>query len=196
MSAASFPRRQQAYRLKRAAIAGAGAVVIAAAGVVAGLAGLTALAVVLLLTAGPVGLYARHWMRLASRSQVGTLGGRGAAGTRNARARGLAAAPLNRLASRWGHRPRRDRTDRRRVRDRDQDTHLPPQPPHQGQRAGSLAAPSSPPLVPTRRATSPVRHTRTRRADPTRRPRGLCRSPRGSAACRGRRQYSAEVPHR
>jgi hypothetical protein len=71
VSAASFPRRQQAYRLKRAAIAGAVAVVIAAAGVVAGLAGLTAAAVVLLLTAGASGLYARHWARLARRSRVG-----------------------------------------------------------------------------------------------------------------------------
>jgi Holliday junction resolvase-like predicted endonuclease len=71
VSAAPYPRRQQAYRLKRAAIAGAGAVAITAAGLAAVLAGLTALAVVLLLTAGPVGLYARHWARLASRSRIG-----------------------------------------------------------------------------------------------------------------------------
>jgi Holliday junction resolvase-like predicted endonuclease len=71
VSAAPYPRRQQAYRLKRAAGAGAGAVAITAAGLAAGLAGLTALAVVLLLTAGTVGLYARHWARLARRSRVG-----------------------------------------------------------------------------------------------------------------------------
>jgi Holliday junction resolvase-like predicted endonuclease len=46
-------------------------VTITAAGLTAGLAGLTALAVVLLLTADAVGLYARHWARLAHRSRVG-----------------------------------------------------------------------------------------------------------------------------
>jgi Holliday junction resolvase-like predicted endonuclease len=71
VSAAPYPRRQQAYRLKRAAGAGAGASAITAAGLTAGLAGLTAAAVVLLLTAGAVGLYARHWARLAGRSRVG-----------------------------------------------------------------------------------------------------------------------------
>jgi Holliday junction resolvase-like predicted endonuclease len=71
VSAAPYPRRQQAYRLKRAAGAAAGAVAITAAGLTAGLAGLTAAAVVLLLTAGAVGLYARHWARLARRSRVG-----------------------------------------------------------------------------------------------------------------------------
>jgi hypothetical protein len=71
VSAAPYPRRQQAYRLKRAAVAAAGAVAITAAGLTAALAGLTALAVVLLLTAGAVGLYARHWARLAGRSRVG-----------------------------------------------------------------------------------------------------------------------------
>jgi hypothetical protein len=71
VSAAPYPRRQQAYRLKRAAGAGAGAVTITAAGLAPALAGLTALAVVLLLTAAAVGLYARHWARLARRSRVG-----------------------------------------------------------------------------------------------------------------------------
>jgi Holliday junction resolvase-like predicted endonuclease len=71
VSAAPYPRRQQAYRLKRAAGAGAGAVAITAAGLTAALDGLTAIAVVLLLTAGAVGLYARHWARLARRSRVG-----------------------------------------------------------------------------------------------------------------------------
>jgi Holliday junction resolvase-like predicted endonuclease len=71
VSAAPYPRRQQAYRLKRAARAATGAVAITAAGLTAGLAGLTALAVVLLLTAGALGLYARHWLRLARRSRVG-----------------------------------------------------------------------------------------------------------------------------
>jgi Holliday junction resolvase-like predicted endonuclease len=71
VSAASYPRRQQAYRLKRAASVGVSAVAITAAGLAAGLAGLTAIAVVLLLTAGALGLYARHWARLACRSRVG-----------------------------------------------------------------------------------------------------------------------------
>jgi hypothetical protein len=125
VSAASFPRRQQAYRLKRPAGAGAGAVAITAAGLTAGLAGLTAAAVVAPADRGCIGPV-RASLRAAGRPKPdrGTLGGRGAAGTRNARVRGLAAAPLNRLAARWGHRPRRDRTDRRRVRDRDQDPHL------------------------------------------------------------------------
>jgi hypothetical protein len=59
VSAAPYPRRQQAYRLKRAAGSVGGAVAITAAGLTAALAGLTALAVVFLLTAGAVGLYAR-----------------------------------------------------------------------------------------------------------------------------------------
>jgi hypothetical protein len=71
VSAAPYPRRQQAYRLKRAAGAAAGAAAITAAGLTAGLAGLTAAAVMLLLTAGAVGLYARHWARLARRSRIG-----------------------------------------------------------------------------------------------------------------------------
>jgi hypothetical protein len=70
-SAAPYPRRQQAYRLKRAAGPAAAAVATAALGVLAGLAGLAALAGVLLLAAGALGLYARRWMRLAARSRVG-----------------------------------------------------------------------------------------------------------------------------
>jgi Holliday junction resolvase-like predicted endonuclease len=71
VSAAPYPRRQQAYRLKRAARPAAGAVVLAALGVLAGLAGFAALAGVLLLAAVALGLYARHWVRLAGRSRVG-----------------------------------------------------------------------------------------------------------------------------
>ncbi len=71
MRAAPYPRRQQAYRLKRAAAAGAGGVVIGAVGLGAGVAGLTALALVLLLTASALALRARHWVALAGRSRVG-----------------------------------------------------------------------------------------------------------------------------
>jgi hypothetical protein len=45
--------------------------VLAAVGVLAGLAGFAALAGVLLLAAAALGLYARHWVRLAARSRVG-----------------------------------------------------------------------------------------------------------------------------
>jgi Nuclease-related domain len=71
VSAASYPRRQQAYRLKRAAGPAAGAVATAVAGVLAGLAGSAALAGMLLLAASALGLCARHWVRLAARSRVG-----------------------------------------------------------------------------------------------------------------------------
>jgi Nuclease-related domain len=71
VSAGPYPRRQQAYRLKRAAGAGAGTVVVGAVGVVVGLGGLHGIALVLLLTAGALGLYARRWVRLAGRSRVG-----------------------------------------------------------------------------------------------------------------------------
>jgi Nuclease-related domain len=71
VSAASYPRRQQAYRLKRAAGPAAGAVATAVAGVLAGLTGSAALAGLLLLAASALGLYARHWVRLAARSRVG-----------------------------------------------------------------------------------------------------------------------------
>jgi hypothetical protein len=69
--AAPYPRRQQAYRLKRAAGPAAGAVVLAALGVLAALARQSALAGVLLLAAAALSLYARHWVRLAGRSRVG-----------------------------------------------------------------------------------------------------------------------------
>lgn len=71
LSTVPYPRRQQAYRLRRAAGTGARAVVIAAVGLLAGLAGMVALAVVLLLVASAFGLYAAHWVRLAGRSRVG-----------------------------------------------------------------------------------------------------------------------------
>jgi hypothetical protein len=71
VSAAPYPRRQQAYRLKRAAGPAAGAVATATLSVLAGLAGLAALAGVLLLAAAALGLYSRHWARLAARSRVG-----------------------------------------------------------------------------------------------------------------------------
>lgn len=71
MSAAPYPRRQQAYRLKRAAGPATGALVMVTVGVLAGLAGFAALAGLLLLTASALGLYARHWLRLAARSRIG-----------------------------------------------------------------------------------------------------------------------------
>jgi Holliday junction resolvase-like predicted endonuclease len=71
LSAAPYPRRQQAYRLKRAAGSAAGALATAALGVLVVVAGFGVLAGVLLLAATGLGLYARHWVRLAGRSRVG-----------------------------------------------------------------------------------------------------------------------------
>jgi hypothetical protein len=71
VSAAPYPRRQQAYRLKRAAGPAAAAIATAALGALAGLAGSAALAAVLMLAVAALGLYACHWVRLAARSRVG-----------------------------------------------------------------------------------------------------------------------------
>jgi hypothetical protein len=71
VSAAPYPRQQQADRLKRAVRPAAGALAMAALGVLAGLAGSAALAGMLLLAAAAFGRRARHWVRLARRSRVG-----------------------------------------------------------------------------------------------------------------------------
>jgi hypothetical protein len=194
--AAPYPRRQQAYRLKRAAGAAAGAVAITAAGVVAALAGLTALAVVLLLTAGAVGLYARHWARLARRSQ---------AGARSEDQVRHALATLEREGWRlhhslaWHHGGDIDHvaiapTGIAFAIDTKTRTYNPVHLTKVNEQAAWLRHHRRR-WVPPRRATSALRHARTRRVDPTRRPRGLRQPPRESATCRGRHERSAEVPH-
>ena len=67
----NYARRQQCRRLSHAAKAGLGSVIAALFGLVVASAGAAALAGLLLLTAGGLGLYARHWLSLAGRSRVG-----------------------------------------------------------------------------------------------------------------------------
>lgn len=71
MGSASYPRRQQARRLKHAAAAGASAAVALVLAVLGVLAELVVVALVLVLLAGALALYARHWARLAGRARVG-----------------------------------------------------------------------------------------------------------------------------
>ena len=67
----SFPRRQQARRLRRAAASGAAAIVAGALAVIAVGAGATALAGLLALVMAALVVDARRWVRLAARSRVG-----------------------------------------------------------------------------------------------------------------------------
>ena len=87
----SFPRRQQARRLRRAAASGSAAIVAGAFAASAASVGATALAGLLALGMAALLLDARRWMRLAARSRVGarsegavrrTLGGLEAEGWR------------------------------------------------------------------------------------------------------------------
>ena len=71
MSAFSFPRRQQARRLRRAAASGSAAVVAGALAATAAGAGATALAGLVALAMAALLLDARRWVRLAARSRVG-----------------------------------------------------------------------------------------------------------------------------
>jgi len=67
----SFPRRQQARRLRRAAASGAAAIVAGALAATAAVAGATALAGLLALVMAGLVVDARRWVRLAARSRVG-----------------------------------------------------------------------------------------------------------------------------
>ena len=67
----NYARRQQYRRLSRAGRAAAGSVAAALLALIVGGAGAAPLAGLLLLTAFGLGLYARHWLALASRSRVG-----------------------------------------------------------------------------------------------------------------------------
>jgi len=67
----SFPRRQQARRLRRAGASGAAAVVAAGLAAVAASVGAIALAGLLALVMAALVLDARRWVRLAARSRVG-----------------------------------------------------------------------------------------------------------------------------
>ena len=67
----NYARRQQYRRLSRAGRAAAGSIAAALLALVVGGAGAAPLAGLLLLTAFALGLYARHWLRLAGRSRVG-----------------------------------------------------------------------------------------------------------------------------
>jgi len=87
----SFPRGQQARRLRRAAASGAAAIVAGALAATTADIGATALAGVLALVMAALVLDARRWVRLAARSRVGArsedavrraLGGLGAEGWR------------------------------------------------------------------------------------------------------------------
>jgi hypothetical protein len=67
----NYARRQQYRRLSRAGKVGLGSVIAALFGVATARAGASALAGLLLLAAGGLGLFARHWFSLARRSRVG-----------------------------------------------------------------------------------------------------------------------------
>jgi hypothetical protein len=67
----NYARRQQYRRLSHAGRAALGSVVTGLLGRVVATAGAPALAGLLLLTAGGLGFYARHWLLLARRSRVG-----------------------------------------------------------------------------------------------------------------------------
>jgi hypothetical protein len=67
----SFPRRQQARRLRRAAGSGSAAIVAGAFAAAAASIGVTALAGLLALVMAALLLDARRWVRLAARSRVG-----------------------------------------------------------------------------------------------------------------------------
>ena len=67
----SFPRRQQARRVRRAAASGSAAIVAGALAVSAAGVGATALAGLLALVMAALLLDARRWVRLAARSRVG-----------------------------------------------------------------------------------------------------------------------------
>jgi hypothetical protein len=69
--ALSFPRRQQARRLRRAGASGAAAIVAGGLAATAGGAGATALAGLLAVVVVALVLDARRWVRLAARSRVG-----------------------------------------------------------------------------------------------------------------------------
>jgi len=69
--ALSFPRRQQARRLRRAATSGSAAIVAGALAATAASVGATALAGLLALVMAALVLDARRWVRLAARSRVG-----------------------------------------------------------------------------------------------------------------------------
>ena len=71
MFLSSFPRRQQARRLRRAAASGAAAIAAGGLSAMAGGAGATALAGFLALVMAALVLDARRWVRLAARSRVG-----------------------------------------------------------------------------------------------------------------------------
>ena len=71
MGSASYPRRQQARRLKHAAAAGASAAIALVLAMLGLLAGQVVVALVLVLIAGALARYARHWARLAGRARVG-----------------------------------------------------------------------------------------------------------------------------
>ena len=67
----SFPRRQQARRLRRAAASGSAAIVAGAFAAAAASIGATALAGLMALVMAALLLDARRWVRLAARSRVG-----------------------------------------------------------------------------------------------------------------------------
>ncbi len=67
----SFPRKQQYRRLKRAGISGAGGLAALAAAAFAVSLGALLVAVAFTAVAGGCGLYARHYVHLASRAGVG-----------------------------------------------------------------------------------------------------------------------------
>jgi hypothetical protein len=148
VSAASYPRRQQTYRLKRAVRPAAAAVATAVVGVLAGLAGFAALAGMLLLTAAALGLYARHWVRPPARSGSAHAQ-RTRSGARSERSRARAGGCATPSAGTAPATSTKSRARRPASRSRSKpNPHLPPQPPHQDQRAGRLAAPSSSALCP------------------------------------------------
>jgi hypothetical protein len=67
----NYARRQQFRRLSRAERAAAGSAAAVSAGLLIARAGAALTGLLLLLAAVGLGLYARHWLKLAGRSRVG-----------------------------------------------------------------------------------------------------------------------------
>ena len=107
----SFPRRQQARRLRRAAASGAAAIVAGALATTPAVAGATPLAGLLALVMAALVVDARRWVRLAARSGA-ALGLKAQVGERSAGwRRGVAVAALAPLGWARGYRQCRDRPD-------------------------------------------------------------------------------------
>jgi hypothetical protein len=118
----NYARRQQYRRLARSANGAAGCGAALMLSFVLASLGMASLTIGALLFAVGCAVYARHWLKLAGRSRVGAVGGRGEAGASSAGEAGVAVAAWSRVARARRHRFGGDRAGHGGVRDRDQNT--------------------------------------------------------------------------